>query len=191
MSVLTNGLRIMSVAQEWQTVVTGVIIILAVYADILRRSGARELKRQRQPATPAAEATASNDNRRGDTTCQQARLGLAARRLVAAPAALAPQETYIPLISKGFQHQFWQAVKAGAEQAAKDYKVKVTFEGPGDRGDGRQADRHALGRARQEPEGDRLRGARQQGGDPAAEEGAGREDPGRSPSTRASTATSR
>lgn len=36
-SVLTNGLRILSVAQEWQTVVTGVIIILAVYADILRR----------------------------------------------------------------------------------------------------------------------------------------------------------
>jgi ribose transport system permease protein len=37
MSVLINGLRIMSVAQEWQTVVTGVIIILAVYMDILRR----------------------------------------------------------------------------------------------------------------------------------------------------------
>ena len=37
MSVLINGLRIMSVAQEWQTVVTGAIIILAVYTDILRR----------------------------------------------------------------------------------------------------------------------------------------------------------
>ena len=37
MSVLTNGLRIMSVAQEWQTVVTGIIIILAVYADNLRK----------------------------------------------------------------------------------------------------------------------------------------------------------
>jgi len=37
MSVLTNGLRILSVAQEWQTVVTGVIIIAAVYTDILRR----------------------------------------------------------------------------------------------------------------------------------------------------------
>lgn len=37
MSVLVNGLRILSVAQEWQTVVTGVIIILAVYVDILRR----------------------------------------------------------------------------------------------------------------------------------------------------------
>jgi ribose transport system permease protein len=37
MSVLTNGLRILSVAQEWQTVITGAIIILAVYADIVRR----------------------------------------------------------------------------------------------------------------------------------------------------------
>jgi len=36
-SVLTNGLRILSVPQEWQTVITGVIVILAVYADILRR----------------------------------------------------------------------------------------------------------------------------------------------------------
>lgn len=36
MAVLLNGLRILSVAQEWQTVVTGTIIILAVYADMLR-----------------------------------------------------------------------------------------------------------------------------------------------------------
>jgi ribose transport system permease protein len=36
-STLTNGLRIMSVPQEWQTVVTGVIVILAVYGDIIRR----------------------------------------------------------------------------------------------------------------------------------------------------------
>ncbi len=37
LSVLTNGLRIMSVPQEWQVVVTGAIVILAVYLDILRR----------------------------------------------------------------------------------------------------------------------------------------------------------
>jgi ribose transport system permease protein len=36
-STLTNGLRIMSVPQEWQTVVTGGIVILAVYLDIVRR----------------------------------------------------------------------------------------------------------------------------------------------------------
>jgi len=37
MSVLTNGLRILSVPQEWQTVVVGVVILCAVYTDILRR----------------------------------------------------------------------------------------------------------------------------------------------------------
>ncbi len=36
-STLTNGLRILSVPQEWQTVVTGAIVIVAVYLDIVRR----------------------------------------------------------------------------------------------------------------------------------------------------------
>ena len=36
-STLTNGLRILSVPQEWQMVVTGTIVILAVFLDILRR----------------------------------------------------------------------------------------------------------------------------------------------------------
>ena len=39
-------------------------------------------------------------------------------------------DVYIPLISKGFQHQFWQAVKAGAEQSAKEGNAKISFEGP-------------------------------------------------------------
>ncbi|WP_456287663.1 ABC transporter substrate-binding protein [Paenibacillus sp. AK002] len=39
-------------------------------------------------------------------------------------------EIYIPIISKGFQHQFWQAVKAGAEQAGDELGVRITFEGP-------------------------------------------------------------
>lgn len=50
--------------------------------------------------------------------------------LFAASPASHAQEMYIPLISKGFQHQFWQAVKAGADQAAEEFGVKVTFEGP-------------------------------------------------------------
>jgi ribose transport system substrate-binding protein len=48
-----------------------------------------------------------------------------------APAASAGGEKmYIPVISKGFQHQFWQAVKKGSEQAATDLGVTITFEGP-------------------------------------------------------------
>ncbi|ANA82877.1 BMP family ABC transporter substrate-binding protein [Paenibacillus glucanolyticus] len=42
----------------------------------------------------------------------------------------AEEEIYIPIISKGFQHQFWQAVKAGAEQAGQELGVRITFEGP-------------------------------------------------------------
>jgi ribose transport system permease protein len=34
---VTNGLRIMSIPQEWQTVVIGLVILVAVYTDILRR----------------------------------------------------------------------------------------------------------------------------------------------------------
>jgi len=59
--------------------------------------------------------------------CMAIGLGLG---LSVAGTASAADEIYIPLISKGFQHQFWQAVKSGADQAAKDFKVKVTFEGP-------------------------------------------------------------
>lgn len=42
----------------------------------------------------------------------------------------AAEELFIPLISKGFQHQFWQAVKTGAELEAAELGVRITFEGP-------------------------------------------------------------
>src|SRR3712207_8064023 len=39
-------------------------------------------------------------------------------------------ELDIALVSKGFQHQFWQAVKTGAEEAAEEAGVSMTFDGP-------------------------------------------------------------
>lgn len=38
----------------------------------------------------------------------------------------------IYLVSKGFQHRFWQAVKEGAEQAGEEFNYKVEFVGPDD-----------------------------------------------------------
>lgn len=51
------------------------------------------------------------------------------------PAASTPstggdETIYIPVMAKGFQHQFWQAVKAGAEAAATDLGVEIYFDGP-------------------------------------------------------------
>lgn len=48
--------------------------------------------------------------------------------------AIGQTKAYIPLISKGFSHQFWQAVKLGSEQAAAEFDVEVTFEGPDNEG---------------------------------------------------------
>jgi ribose transport system permease protein len=38
-AVLTNGLRVTAVPQEWQAVVVGCVILVAVYVDMLRRRG--------------------------------------------------------------------------------------------------------------------------------------------------------
>ncbi len=40
------------------------------------------------------------------------------------------ERLYIPVMAKGFQHQFWQAVASGAEQAAVDFDVDIFFDGP-------------------------------------------------------------
>ena len=52
-----------------------------------------------------------------------------------APAEETPAETtgekmYIPVMAKGFQHQFWQAVAKGSEDAANDLGVEIRFDGP-------------------------------------------------------------
>jgi ribose transport system substrate-binding protein len=59
-------------------------------------------------------------------------LGALSAAALSAPGSIASaaDELYIPLVSKGFQHQFWQAVKSGAEQAAEEFGVRITFEGP-------------------------------------------------------------
>jgi ribose transport system substrate-binding protein len=37
---------------------------------------------------------------------------------------------YVPIVSKGFQHQFWQAVKGGAEAKGAELNMDVNFIGP-------------------------------------------------------------
>jgi ribose transport system substrate-binding protein len=44
--------------------------------------------------------------------------------------AKATGKPYIAVVSKGEQHDFWQQVKRGAMDAAADFNVDVTFEGP-------------------------------------------------------------
>ena len=76
-------------------------------------------------AAPAAAPAADSDS--ASTSEEAAPADDAAAE---SDAAAEDDGIYIPVISKGFQHQFWQAVESGAEQAATDYGVESTFEGP-------------------------------------------------------------
>ena len=40
------------------------------------------------------------------------------------------EKMYIPVMAKGFQHQFWQAVAAGSKAAAEEFGVEIYFDGP-------------------------------------------------------------
>ncbi len=95
--------------QKWLTMLLGVLVIAAMLAGCAAPAA--------PAAAPAAEAT-------------EAAAAEAPAAAAEAPAADAAAKPYIPVISKGFQHQFWQAVKAGSEQAAADLNVDITFQGP-------------------------------------------------------------
>lgn len=53
-----------------------------------------------------------------------------ASMLMLGSAYAAGKDVYIAVISKGFQHEFWQTVKLGSDTAAEELGVKSTFEGP-------------------------------------------------------------
>ena len=96
----------------------------------------------------------------------------------AAPAAATTAKPYIPVISKGFQHQFWQAVKLGSENAAKEFNVDITFEGPGSEAEVDKQIEMLQTALRQEPGRHLLRSGRLEGSDPALGKGQGRQHPG-------------
>ena len=91
------------------------------------------------PAAPAADAPAADEAATEEPAEE------------AASEEAAAEAIYIPVISKGFQHQFWQAVQKGAEQAAADLRRRDHLRRSRDRGHGRQAGRDDADRAGQEP----------------------------------------
>jgi ribose transport system substrate-binding protein len=78
-----------------------------------------------QPASSAAAGS-------GSTGSAAASSGTGATGGAAAPSGptKAKKNYKIALVSKGFQHQFWQAVNTGAKEEAAKLGVTITFEGP-------------------------------------------------------------
>ena len=62
-------------------------------------------------------------------------LVMAVAMIACAPAAEDNGKLYIPVMAKGFQHQFWQAVAKGSQDAADKYGVEIYFDGPASESD--------------------------------------------------------
>ncbi len=72
-----------------------------------------------ESSAPASEAPAATEAPASEAPASEA------------PAAVDNADLNIQVIAKGFQHQFWQVVKKGAEQAAADLGVgTMDFNGP-------------------------------------------------------------
>ncbi len=83
--------------------------------------------------TPAAETTAAETTAEETMAEETSAEETSAEETTAegdVPMGDGTQTIY--LVSKGFQHRFWQAVKEGAEQAGEEYNYQVEFVGPDD-----------------------------------------------------------
>ncbi len=93
------------------------VMVFALVACASSETKTEEPKTETPAAeTPAAEEPAAEEPAAEEPAAEE-------------PAAEAGT-LYIPVMAKGFQHQFWQAVKAGSEAAAADYGVEIYFDGP-------------------------------------------------------------
>lgn len=111
--------------RRWLSAVLGLLLLVALVACGPSAAPA--------PAAdePAAEAPAADESADEAADEAAAETEAEATEAPAEEAAAESGETpYVAIISKGFQHQFWQAVNAGAEEAAAEFGVEITFEGP-------------------------------------------------------------
>lgn len=102
------------------------VLLAATMVVSLSACGGGEKKTDDAPVSTEAEAEAPAE---GDAT-EQSEEPAAEEEAPADNAAASGEKPYIAIVSKGFQHQFWQVVKKGAEQAAQDLNVDITFDGP-------------------------------------------------------------
>jgi ribose transport system substrate-binding protein len=70
----------------------------------------------------------SSNDTKSDTSSSGVATPTSTADTAAEPAST--EKPYIAVISKGFQHQFWQTVQKGAKDAAAKYNVDMTFDGP-------------------------------------------------------------
>lgn len=129
MSVLKNGLNLMGVSQFWQMVAMGVVVIAAVYLDTLRKKFVDlRSRKSRGIITLTFRVTHSERSK----TMRTRNFVYALSLLACMTSSVLAKDMNLPVVSKGFQHEFWQTVKMGTEAAAKELGDKTSYVGPAD-----------------------------------------------------------
>ena len=144
--------------------ILGIVILVAVYADMAQEARRLTGGAQEERVTHAQEVRGPDGGGRsalalGVAACGDDDSGGGG----SSGGGGGGDEPYIAIVSKGFQHQFWQAVKQGAEEEAKAEGARITFEGPPTEQDIEQQVTMLTNALTEEPGRDRLRRARLQG----------------------------
>jgi ribose transport system substrate-binding protein len=94
-------------------------------------AGAGSESSQASASAPGSSSGAGAGSSSGSGAVSSSAPGSAGAGGAPVPTAMSGgTKPVIAIVSKGFQHQFWQAVKSGAESEAKKLGVTITFEGP-------------------------------------------------------------
>lgn len=96
-------------------------------SDTTAGGGATTAAATSAPAT-SASASSGGGSSSGETSASGSESSSGGTVAGCTPSTKA--NPYIAIISKGFQHQFWQAVRLGAESKAKELGATITFDGP-------------------------------------------------------------
>lgn len=143
MSVLKTGLPFIGLQPHYQLFITGFVLICAVYADVINRNrkqggvsmkskkGKKGMKQIQKMMTLGLALTTACI---GLTGCGGNSSSTAASSTK--PDGTASYDGYkVEVIAKGFQHDFWKAVKLGAEKAGEEFNAKINFVGPNSESD--------------------------------------------------------
>lgn len=111
----------MGVSQFWQMVAMGVVVVAAVYLDTLRKRFV-DLGSLFYRETTALTLRVIHSER--STTMKTRHFIYALSLLACVSSSALAKDLNLPVVSKGFQHEFWQTVKMGTEAAAKELGIK-------------------------------------------------------------------
>lgn len=149
MSVLKTGLPFIGLQPHYQLFITGFVLVFAVYADVVNRNqksilgglGMKKAKKMvalglgltligstfltgcgggAKQETPPAETPPAQEAGEGTDTSDAPTEG---------------ESLSVEIVAKGFQHDFWKAVKLGAERAGEEFNTTIQFVGPNSESD--------------------------------------------------------